>query len=209
MNRLVAFGCSHTYGESLPDCLSGQPMPPPSRFAWPYLLAQRLSLECVNHAECGASNKEIHNKIVNTPIQKNDTVCILWTHTDRTCFLTKDYPLQFMPSYAKKRKHHVKKRWQLNNMYYGFLHTEENAQFETQLSIDHTYRYFKDLNITNYHFTFDRKEKPISSVLQKKPSWFSASLHNLELLPDYGKDGEHPGLQAHHNLTTQIYEIIK
>ena len=91
MNRLLAFGCSHTYGESLPDCLPPKgfvaPMPPPSQFAWPNLLAKKLNRECVNLASCGASNKQIHYNIVNTNFENDDLVLVLWTQHSRSCFM--------------------------------------------------------------------------------------------------------------------------
>ena len=44
MDRLVAFGCSYTYGHGLPDCImaKGRAGKRPSKFAWPYLLAKKL-----------------------------------------------------------------------------------------------------------------------------------------------------------------------
>ena len=54
MDRLVAFGCSNTYGEGLPDCWvdkNGDPSrtkagfhgPKPSKLAWPRLMANNMN----------------------------------------------------------------------------------------------------------------------------------------------------------------------
>jgi len=46
---LWATGCSHTYGDDLADKLS----------SWPYLLAEKLGMHCVNNAMSGGSNERI------------------------------------------------------------------------------------------------------------------------------------------------------
>jgi len=59
--RLIAFGCSYTYGAGLEDCFT-PPIghgPIPSKFAWPQLVANELNMECINMSSSGASNKEI------------------------------------------------------------------------------------------------------------------------------------------------------
>ena len=88
MNRLVAFGCSHTYGEGLKDCwVNGKAGKLPSKYAWPQLLADRLKRRCFNKSMEGASNKFIWHKILNTEFTDKDIVVILWTYYNRTCIL--------------------------------------------------------------------------------------------------------------------------
>ena len=209
MKRLLAYGCSHTYGESLPDCLCGIPMPPPSKFSWPYLLAQKLSLECVNHAVCGASNKEIQHCILGADITKNDTVVVLWTHHDRSCVLINDYNHnQYMPSYTEKRKGNPPARRELNRIFYRYFFNDFNAQNETYVAIDHTYRYLLSKGIKVFNFTFSRDEKAMSSEVNSIPNWFSTPVKNLNLLNDFGADGMHPGVLAHADIAEQAYTIL-
>lgn len=216
MNRLIAFGCSHTYGEGLPDCIGtlnkpGVPIPPPSKFSWPYLLADKLSLECINYAVCGASNKEIQHSILDADLNKNDTVVVLWTHHNRTCFLhsKKKSPYQFMPSYTEKRKGNPPARRNLNKIFYTHLFNEYDLQNETYVAIDHSYRYLINYGIKVYNFTFSRDKKMISSELDFVPNWFLSPIKNLKLIDDYGADNMHPGLKAHDDLASQVYEIVK
>ena len=214
MPRLVAFGCSHTYGESLPDCITNDPPPPPSKFSWPNILSKKLSPgidKCVNLAQCGSSNKQINFKILKSNLEKNDIVVVLWTHIDRSCFLTDNSLKQMLPSYTQKRKDNPKQRRIDNVAYYKHLYSIENAEFETFVSIDHTYRFLKTLGVKQYHFTFDRKGgvDPISSKLDKKPNWVSPIIKNLDLLPDVGYDNHHPGVNAHADMAEQIYKHME
>ena len=62
--RLVAFGCSQTWGSALPDVWGIKENQTihergVSKYAWPKLLANKLDVECVNLGIAGASNKEI------------------------------------------------------------------------------------------------------------------------------------------------------
>ena len=88
MDRLVAFGCSNTYGEGLPDCWvdkNGDPSrtkdgyhgPKPSKLAWPRLIANNMKRKCVNFAVPGASNKHILDIILHTKFVKGDIVVIV------------------------------------------------------------------------------------------------------------------------------------
>ena len=66
MNRLIAFGCSNTFGQALEDCWDYEKNDVgeyPSKLAWPSVLSKKLDLECHNHALPGASNKLIMNQI--------------------------------------------------------------------------------------------------------------------------------------------------
>mgnify|MGYP003309481114 CR=1 FL=1 len=82
MTRLIAFGCSHTYGQALPDIWDHKKNKEittqgPSKYAWPQILSDKLNLECINLGSPGASNKEVWFHIVNTEFKKSDIV-ILW-----------------------------------------------------------------------------------------------------------------------------------
>ena len=213
MPRLVAFGCSHTYGESLPDCITNDPPPPPSKFSWPNMLSKKLPLgidKCMNLAHCGSSNKQIHFKILKSNFEKDDLVVVLWTHVDRSCFLTDKGLKQMLPSYTQKRKDNPKQRRIENVAYYEHLYSKENAEYETFVSIDHAYRYLNTFGVKQHHFTFSRKGvDPISSTLDKTPDWFSPALKNLDLLPDLGYDNHHPGVKAHADMADQIYKHIE
>ena len=86
MNRLIAFGCSNTFGQALEDCWNYEKKDVGehhSKLAWPSVLSKKLNLECHNHALPGASNKLIMNQIISFPFAPNDTVVIMWSYLDR------------------------------------------------------------------------------------------------------------------------------
>ena len=224
MPRLIACGCSHTYGESLPDCLTTRriedPPPPPSQFAWPHVLAETLGIECLNRADGGASNKEISSQMLTTELNKDDIVVFLWTHHNRSCFFdiqNKTFWIKrLVPSYTQKRKNNPRDRRVMNEVYYKYLHTEDNSRHETLLYIDHSYKHLESLGIKNFHFTFDRKDpyppfkyENMSSKLGELEHWFSAPVHNIELLMDTGADGFHPGVVAQADMAQKMFKIIE
>lgn len=81
MSRIVAFGCSHTYGLELPDCPTV--WDPPSSMAFPNIVANKLNLDVLNRADTGASQRQIAATILETDIDKNDIVVINWTNPIR------------------------------------------------------------------------------------------------------------------------------
>ena len=66
-----ATGCSHTYGDDLEDKLT----------AWPYLLAEKLGMSCINNAISGGSNE----RVLYESIKSNscDVAVIAWTYKER------------------------------------------------------------------------------------------------------------------------------
>ena len=81
MSRIVAFGCSHTYGYGLPDCQSQDS--PPSKYAFPKLVARSLNFSVLNKADGGASQKQIAATILQTDFNIDDIVIINWTESSR------------------------------------------------------------------------------------------------------------------------------
>ena len=73
IRRLIAHGCSFTYGEELQD---------PSTGSWPALVADQLGVELVNLGQPAYSNDAIVQDIVATKINQidySDMVIICWT----------------------------------------------------------------------------------------------------------------------------------
>src|SRR6056297_1807791 len=93
-NRLVAFGCSNTYGHGLSDCINKDrsPGPYPSKDAWPSVLSEKLNRECVNYGIPGASNKGIWEYITRVRLSPRDIVVVLWTYHERWTTLNKKLP---------------------------------------------------------------------------------------------------------------------
>lgn len=83
ITRVQAWGCSFTWGEGLdPPRLLGRQTA--SAAAWPSLVAQSLGVPLLNHAEPGASNVWIADRITGTEFAQGDLVLIMWTWPQRT-----------------------------------------------------------------------------------------------------------------------------
>ena len=219
MKRLVAFGCSHTYGESLPDCQNQRidHIPPPSKFAWPEILAGKLNINCFNKALPGISNKQISYNILNEDLNTTDLVVVLWTAFTRSCIFTNGDPQLLHPSYASKEytktytseKH--KQRYKFNLKYYREFYHKSNLIHESLQSIDHTKKYLDSKGIKSYHFNYERSigHDPIDSLWPKAlPSWFDVQHTTVEMINDYGSDNHHPGVKAQKGMAVQMYKSI-
>lgn len=90
--RIIAFGCSYTYGHGLPDCLDDKITQGPthSNLAYPSILAEKLNCECINLGKSGNSNKEIWHDVINFDFQKDDITVIAWTYFSRFCIIKDD-----------------------------------------------------------------------------------------------------------------------
>lgn len=142
MAKLFAFGCSHTYGHGLPDCIEGKkaPGPNPSKLGWVSHIGEVLKKEVVNKGICGAGNKEIlwnfikHSELI-TP---EDSVIIQWSYFERNCII-------------RKRRHGFRSNFdgveaiklapwstdKISKIYYKFLHSEVDDIYSTALYVNH------------------------------------------------------------------------
>ena len=67
IDRIVALGCSNTWGMGLPDIEDEDFVGKvPSKLAWPVLVGNKLNLKrenIINYANVACSNKFIHRKL--------------------------------------------------------------------------------------------------------------------------------------------------
>lgn len=68
---LWATGCSHTYGDDLVD----------KSKSWPFLLAEKLGMDCINNGISGGSNERIVYETMKAP--SCDLKIIAWTYKER------------------------------------------------------------------------------------------------------------------------------
>jgi len=185
VNRLVVFGCSHTYGHGLSDCydpdtgIAGQQ---PSLQAWPAQLAKILSethnlnILVVNKATPGSSNKEIMRNILEFDFEKDDICVVMWSYVDRhSIFQSKENVIQIIPMMNKK--------------WYQKYHTDFDAKYNMWQNINHTKLLLDSLDIANWHCSVDK------SQMYNPPKW-----NNVEVIKtDFNtwKD-EHPALDKQH-----------
>jgi len=210
MGRLVAFGCSYTYGHGLPDCLmaKGRAGRKPSKFAWPHLLAKKLDKQLYNAGIPGASNKLIMDTVINFPLKPTDTVVILWTYLNRHCILSHkklepgsklDNEVSVLPNgnlhtfigtYDPKSL--------MSARYYRLLHNKEDQLIMTNHYISYVRLYLEKHNILNLQTTIKKLDHPLIYDID----WGDLS-HNYPNTPD-----GHLGVEAQEELTNRIYKGI-
>ena len=206
MNRLIAFGCSHTYGEGLKDCWKkGKAGKSPSKYAWPQLLAERLKRKCCNKSKEGASNKFIWHKILNTEFTDKDIVVILWTYYNRTCILeNKDSSQRIMVSDVDNPFKPEQERLFAKN-YYENYYTDYDVVTHSIGYFNHIKSYLDNLKVKNYHLI---NKEPFAR--HPIPEWNQVVLHPIDLRFDLplAEDNKHPGEQAHQSISDHVYSII-
>lgn len=199
MSRLIAFGCSYTYGEGLDDCWTGEEHGPnPSKLAWPSLIADKLNLEVYNHGKPGTSNKHIWYEILNYDFHRDDTVIILWTHFNRSCVIRDDGTTKrLLPGDTAIKPSRFTKN------YYLEYWTATDALLDSFNRINYIDYYLKSKGIAVYHFTVE--------IDYKIPSWSKANLISVPFFwhrLDRALDGVHPGIKSHKKMVKTMLKHI-
>jgi hypothetical protein len=210
MTRLIAFGCSNTYGEGLVDCWNAtmnRPGDKPSQYAWPSVLGELLSVdEVINLAEPAVSNKRIWHNAISFEYQENDIVFLHWTFLDRDCFF--DSAPIIGPWNIKKDK--------ISNFYYSHIHTTLDRQLDFFNRADHMNRYLTSKNIKHYNFQTGGHSKAgavfSNSVTAQIPNWCEVKFLPLSMMDpskDTALDNSHPGPVSHRIFAEKVYaELI-
>ena len=196
--RLVAFGCSNTYGQALPDTKfkKNTAAPPASKFSWPSVLAEKLNIECVNKGVPGASNKLISHVIRNTEFQDDDIVIVLWSYVDRWCIIDKDGDQDWTSHGHNAVAPWAKNRRSMN--YFRYLYNEVDHIIETNHRIDYANLYLKSLGIKQFHSSCE-------SIIH--PLLFDINFKVLRKI-DIALDNTHPGIEAHKAIAETFYKRI-
>ena len=207
MSRLIAFGCSNTYGHGLEDCIvfpTHAPGPIASKTAWPNALGKLLNVkEVINQGEPGASNKFIWRRIFDFKFRKNDIVFINWSFLDRHCFFREQYGREIMIGCWIENKP--------NKTYFKLLYSDLDSTLEFFNRADHSKRYLDSLNIKNFHTTVLHDEDRNTLTI---PKWMSVNLlktnmSTIRQLHPTALDNSHPGQLAHDQFANDLYLEIK
>ena len=207
--RLLTFGCSHTYGHGLPDCIEDNNLPgsKPSNFAWPAILSKKLNLELINYSEPGSSNKRIWDTILKTEIDSDDLVLILWTQLSRSCIIT---------GYKQYVDIGTWKDTEESKAYLKYFYAKQNRISEFNLYMSHISMYLDSKNITNYHM-FSAVEFIGESTKEYIESYNNGKVLSVKLYEndeddkfmDYALDGVHAGLESHKTFAEKIEKELK
>jgi lysophospholipase L1-like esterase len=182
--RILAFGCSHTYGWGL-----SKNTDEPSQHAWPNVLAKMVKFPVLNFSKPGASNKFIWHSLMNTNIKDDDIVLVMWTYPHRTCIIE---DLDFDKSFKHMS---INDTDNASKTYYKELYNDIDSGIETWSRIDHANRFHQGKNIIN---TICTRDLNIS-----QPHWCNTIIHcptlfnQIENMYPKAEDGVHAGKQAH------------
>lgn len=202
MSRLVAFGCSITYGHGLPDCFvpPNQYGPEPSNFAWPTLLGNKLKKDIiVNNGKPGASNLEILWKMLNYEFQDDDLCVVYWSFYDRLDYVSLD---------LDSSKTH---RLQLEDFDKDFLirpgYTTHLA-IRNFLMIQHAALFLENAGLP--HFFLDRNSLSVGTNFPNflKPKNYDNTQLDLIFRIDLALDKLHPGIKSQEKIANYIYDKL-
>lgn len=219
MSRLIAFGCSLTQGQALEENISY------SKLAWPYRLAEKMQLDCINAGQNGASAKKIWFNILNFEFQPDDIVVILWTHMDRWCIIKETtsltntdidtdwdiYPdmkenyrkntgqitLDISPNFSKEDK--------LMYLWFENFHDEYDMDLQYYLHVEHTNQWLKDKCKKVYNLKASELER---NAFFSNTSFLSTDIGTIRKQHPRALDNHHPGKEAMEFFAQSVYEEI-
>jgi len=205
IKRIVAFGCSNTYGQGLPDCDHNiNKDSKPSIHAWPSALGEMLDVPVENRAYPGASNKEICSHIVRYDFQEGDLAVIGWTYMERSCIIVNDviHPLNGRP-WIKQLGLYGKSA--ADKVYQRHFLTDENVKLESEAYISYAYRYIeKTCNYIGFKCCLDNYNlRNLSDEI--------LDIDYFMLLRKHGRcpDNFHPSEKSHQAIAKKIKKAIK
>ena len=192
IRRLVAFGCSLTYGHGLADCYQedGREGPNPSVQAWPSLVASKLRIPVDNRGIPGASNKEIWHAIMTSKFKEGDCVIVLWSYINRNCLFFPDYIDRFGSWRGSIRS----KKW-LEHQFNDY-----DATIDLMGKVHHVEHYLSRKKIQNWHYFADfycDKQKVF-------PQYNTEDKMFLRNVLDFARDGKHPGAKTQREFADRV-----
>jgi len=203
MPRLIAFGCSLTYGHGLSDCIIqpyNEPGDTASESAFPTLIARKLNRTCINLSRPGASNKEIWNNAVNYEYRSTDIVIVHWSYPDRNVVYKDDGTIVELAPWNDNAE---------SKLFYKHFHSNIDANNDFYLRLDHLNNLYNRLNIKSAFFI------PKHKCYTEQPSWCNAEINEIYIEKlskdnnDYGLDNIHPGEKSHYEFARELYRILK
>jgi|LauGreStaDraftv2_3_1035109.scaffolds.fasta_scaffold00190_8 hypothetical protein len=205
-DRLVAFGCSFTYGDALPDTWPvhelGQTS---SKFAWPAVLGKLLEVEVDNRGRSGASNFEILFNILNYDFKSTDVVIIMWSFPDRDMLFNKSH-------FWQEQQHTSVGAWNDSELekHWAMAHSSADLAIKSWFYIHHASLFLESQGIK-----FINVFASYRALRKFKPKFLKVNFFNIEpgikdfvfpngVYRDYALDNQHPGVNGHEFIANRI-----
>jgi len=197
--KLVAFGCSYTYGSGLEDCYiesTNSPGPSPSEKSWPSILGSDLGIPVVNKSKPGCSNGFILNEILNYSFNIDDIVCVMWT------FKNRDVKFNIVRE-PDNLGWWVKEWYKYQDVF--------DLNIKNYLHIHHAYLYLKSKGISSYFLNtdFNHNLTRLEPPWIKDVSFISLDFKSLTETKPLALDNIHPGPAFHIAVSNKLKINIK
>lgn len=208
--RLIAVGCSQTYGHCLPDCYIEDPntsdglgiAPNPSKMAFPQLVGSFIGAEVHNLSFPGGSTRNMWHELMNFNYHPDDYVICVWTFANRSMLIKRDKKthLGIWPSVSP-----------LNQAYQRFIalgNSDEDLELSAYQNIDHAHRVVQPQVKKILHYKINRFE------YETVPSWAQFEFTNAldYMIPndklDYAIDEKHYGVESHKCIARQMIQDL-
>ena len=224
--RLVAFGCSHTFGQSLPDTWDYKNKQPvtdqgPSKYAWPQILANKLNIECVNNGVPGASNKEIWYRILEFEFYKHDVVIINWSYFNRWCIIDDESDLKLTQFLLGGKLGIINESVPSEPIsiakpinckaFFKYVYNYNDIKIDFYLRANHIQTILQSKIKLIKHLRL----RSLNEYKIKYPKWNQVKISNINFLNFQGEkilkalDNRHPGPESHEQFAEEIYNEIK
>jgi|SRR6056300_1222953 len=196
MKRLVAFGCSSTTGQGLPDTWVDNIVDSSliSKYSWANVLANMYNVPASIVATPAASNKKITHSVFTFNFLPEDKVFILWSIPGRTCILrdpkSKIRDITITPPDEKYTDYYLKYYDEYDDKFMDIW-------YKKSVSL-----YLKSLNIPFQFLYFSLKHNTIEYTLDF--CW--EDYYNEKNICE---DGVHANESAHKKFAERIYECLK
>jgi hypothetical protein len=195
MGRLLAFGCSYTFGVDLGDW----PSEYPSEYAWPNILANLLDKECLNRGSPGASNKTIWCLAAREQYRQDDIVIFLWTHIERYSVVQLDNRIVDIGPWTTNK---------MGTAYYRYFQNTRDSNVELNCKLSQIKFYLDKLKIQNYH-CFAAEDEVELADFNRDVKKLKTSFDEIRSRHGVTSDGFHPDKDAHREFAISLYKELK
>jgi hypothetical protein len=213
--RIIASGCSFTYGHGLKDCFS-PPLghgPNPSKFAWPSVVANLTNSECINVSAPGGGNNRIIKQLLEVDLNEGDIVTVLWSYTTRGT----EFKINETLNHGEWDENYLKSRLEYSNALDLYLkNTISIYNFTKYLeskNVKIIYQFIDELTNINK----DNIHTPLFTKLWaelEKYDYSNSTFNEAQLLlkngyiQGFALDGRHPNEVWHNELGQRVYNVI-
>ena len=195
MSKIVAFGCSFTYGLELPDCPTIYD--PPSKMGFSNIVGKNLNLEVINRADTGASQKQIAATILETDFEKDDIVLINWSTSSRRGIWNGMHWEQ-LANWTDD------KTWK---KFYAKYHREEDDVLDSLMNINLANMFLKEKCKTVINSIHEYKKEIVESSVTWNTVKIDLVFNDSNYYYDVLKHG-HPNLKSHEVFAERLLNLL-